>query len=97
MIEIKLESYEEKDIINLIVQRVSRDILSQKKFWGEVPEEGHYSDFDKFKNQIAKLVSEKLYEDMINSGEVAKHVATALEKAEKTIDNRLNKKVSDVV
>jgi hypothetical protein len=89
---IEFKDYDEQRIIEMVVKGIRQDILSQKKYWGKVPEEGHYTDFDKFKNQIAQLVADRIYQDMINSGEVTKRIDTVCEKAEKIIDNRFNKK-----
>jgi hypothetical protein len=88
---IKFKEYDEKRIIEMVVMGIRQDILSQKKYWGKVGEEGHYSDFDKFKNQIAQLVADKIYQDMIDSEEVAKRIEIACEKAEKIINGRFNK------
>lgn len=91
---IEFNGYDEKTIIEMVVNGIRRDILSQKKYWGEIPPEGHYSDFDKFKNQIANLVAEKLYKDMINNDEVSKRIEIACSKAEENIIARFNKNIS---
>ena len=90
MVSLELKGYEEEDIINKVVSGLRHDILSQKKYWGKVESEGHYSDFDKFKNQIAELVAEKIYQDIVNSGEVAKRIELACKKAEVIVNNRFN-------
>lgn len=93
-VNLTLEGYTEKDIIDKVVAGIRKDILSQKKYWGEVPEEGHYSDFDKFKNQIAQLVATMIYEDMVDNDEISKRSELAYQKAEKAIFGRMNKKIS---
>lgn len=89
---IEFKEYDEKQIIDMVVKGIRKDILSQKQYWGQPGEEGHYSDFDKFKNQIAKLVADKIYQDMVNSGEVEKRIKIACSKAEQSIHNRFNKR-----
>lgn len=91
--KIEFKEYDEKQIIDMVVKGIRQDILSQKKYWGETEGEGYYSNFDKFKNQIAKLVADKIYQDMINSEEVSKRIEIACEKAEKTINDRYEKKL----
>jgi len=88
---IEFHQYDEDRIIDMVVKGIRQDILSQKKYWGKVGEEGHYSDFDKFKNQIAQLVADRIYQDMINSNEVSKRINIACLKAEKIINGRFNK------
>lgn len=95
MIKLELQGYNERDIIEKVVSGIRRDILSQKQYWGEVGEEGHYSDFDKFKNQIAKLVADRLYQELVNSGEVKHRIEIACEKAEKTINDRFNIEIGE--
>ena len=57
---IEFKEYDEKQIIEMVVKGIRLDILSQKKYWGTVGEKGHYSDFDKFKNQIAAIEHDKV-------------------------------------
>ena len=91
MIEIKLEQYEEEEIIKRVVNNLSKQILQQEEYWGKVPLEGHYSTFDRFKNQIAQLVADKIYQDIITSGEIAKRINTVSDKAEKNITDAIFK------
>jgi len=97
MIEIKMESYEEDKIVEKIVDKATQQIFKQGKYWGDVPQEGHYSTFDRFKNQIAQMVADKIFKHIIESGEVEKRVKIACDKAEIKIQSIYFEKLNTAV
>ena len=86
MIEVKLNGWEEEQLQRRVVDKcVEKIIRSEFKLYGDVPEEGFYTPYDKFKNQIANLVADRIYEYMINNEEIKKRIDKAISNAEKTI------------
>lgn len=86
MIEVTLKGWEESDLQHRVVNKcVEKIISSEFKTYGEVPDDGYYTPHDKFKNQIANLVADRIYEYMINNEEIEKRIDKAISNAEKTI------------
>ena len=86
MIKIELEPWEESDIKTRIVEKVSNMIISHEfKLYGEIPEEGCFTPYDKFKNYVANLVADRIFKYMVDNPEIRKRIDTAIDKAEKSI------------
>ena len=94
MIEVQLKDWEENDLQNKIVNKVI-DIIIKREFkcYGKIPEEGCYTPYDKFKNYIANLVADRIFQYMISNEEIKNRINTAIEKAEKTIISQYMTKV----
>lgn len=53
MIKIDLEDWEEADLKGRIAERISDTIISREfKLYGDIPDEGCYTPYDKFKNYV---------------------------------------------
>lgn len=86
MIKIELEPWEESDIKASIVERISNTIISREfKLYGDIPDEGCYTPYDKFKNYVANLVADRIFKYMIENPEIRKRIDTAIDKAEESI------------
>lgn len=86
MIEVTLKDWEENDLKNKVVQKCTERIISSEfKLYGDVPEEGYYTPYDKFKNFVANLVADRIYQYMINNEEIKTRIDKAINNAEKTI------------
>ena len=86
MIKIELEPWEESDIKASIVERISDTIISREfKLYGDIPDEGCYTPYDKFKNYVANLVADRIFKYMVDNPEIRKRIDTAIDKAEKSI------------
>lgn len=86
MIKIELEPWEESDIKARIVERISNTIISREfKLCGDIPDEGCYTPYDKFKNYVANLVADRIFKYMVNNPEIRKRIDCAIEKAEESI------------
>lgn len=93
MIEIKLDGWEEKQIEELIVNKVVGNIIEREfKLYGNIPPEGCYTPYDKYKNYVANLVADRIFDYMVNNEEIKKRIDTAIEKAEKTIVSQFMRK-----
>lgn len=98
MIEIKLNNWDEKDLQYKVVEKVTEQVIQREfKLYGEIPEEGCYTPYDKFKNYIANLVADRIFKYMIDNDEVNLRVNKAIERAEKTIINNHFKSVNKVL
>lgn len=97
--QINLNNYTEDEIVRRIVDQTSAKIIQTDKYWGKVPEEGHYSAFDRFKNQVANLVAEKIYQDILKTEQDTKvfenKIADIVGKVEIIIHNRANKLLTE--
>lgn len=86
MIKIELKDYEEADLKGRIVERISDTIISREfKLYGDIPDEGYYTPYDKFKNYVANLVADRIFKYMIDNPEIRKRIDIAINKAEKSI------------
>lgn len=86
MIKIDLSDYEEVDLKNRIVNKCAERIISREfKLYGDIPDEGCYTPYDKFKNYIANLVADRIYQYMIDNEEIKIRIDKAISNAEKTI------------
>ena len=86
MIEVTLKGWEESDLQNKVVQKCTERIISSEfKLYGDVPDEGYYTPYDKFKNFVANLVADRIYQYMINNEEIKTRIDKAISNAEKTI------------
>ena len=86
MIKIDLSDYEEADLKNRIVNKCAERIISREfKLYGDIPDEGCYTPYDKFKNYIANLVADRIYQYMIDNEEIKIRIDKAISNAEKTI------------
>lgn len=98
MIEIKLNNWDEKDLQCKVVEKVSEQVVRREfKLYGEIPEEGCYTPYDKFKNYIANLVADRIFKYMVDNDEINIRVNKAIEKAEKAIINNYFKSVDNVL
>lgn len=83
---IKLEHYTEGDLINAAANKLAQQILQREfKLNGEIPEEGCYTPYDKFKNYIANLVADRIFILMLSNEETPRRIKKAVENAEKSI------------
>ena len=86
MIKIDLLDYEEADLKNRIVNKCAERIISSEfKLYGDIPDEGCYTPYDKFKNYVANLVADRIYQYMIDNEEIKIRIDKAISNAEKTI------------
>lgn len=86
MIEVKLDEWNEIELQDRVVDKVADKIIPKEfKLYGNIPEEGCYTPYDKFKNYIANLVADRIFEFMIGNEEIQKRIDKAIENAEKTI------------
>ena len=99
MIEIKLNDWDERELQYKVVEKVAEQVIRREfKLYGNIPEEGCYTPYDKFKNYIANLVADRIFKYMINNDEINTRINKAIERAEKVIvDNYFKSanKVSD--
>ena len=66
MIKIDFSDYEVTDINNRIVNKCAERIISGEfKLYGDIPDEGCYTPYDKFKNYVANPVAARIYQYMI--------------------------------
>lgn len=83
---IKLEHYTEGHLIDAAANELAQQILQHEfKPNGEIPEEGCYTPYDKFKNYIANLVADRIFNYMIGNDETQKRIEKAVQNAEKSI------------
>ena len=86
MIKIDFSDYEVTDIKNRIVNKCAERIISSEfKLYGDIPDEGCYKSYDKFKNYVANLVADRIYQYMIDNEEIKIRIDKAISNAEKTI------------
>ena len=86
MIKIDLSDYEEADLKNRIVNKCAERIISSEfKLYGDISDEGCYTPYDKFKNYVANLVADRIYQYMIDNEEIKIRIDKAISNAEKTI------------
>lgn len=86
MIKINLSDYEVTDIKNRIVNKCAEKIISSEfKLYGDIPDEGCYTPYDKFKNYVANLVADRIYQYMIDNEEIKIRIDKAISNAKKTI------------
>lgn len=96
MIKIDLSDYEEADLKNRIVNKCAERIISSEfKLYGDIPDEGCYTPHDKFKNYVANLVADRIYQYMINNEEIKIRIDKAISNAEKTIVKQYMTKLID--
>lgn len=97
MIKIDLEDWEEDDLKGRIVERISNTIISREfKLYGDIPDEGYYTPYDKFKNYVANLVADRIFKYMVDNPEIRKRIYCAIDKAEKSIVSTIVKKEGQV-
>ena len=86
MIKIDLSDYEEADLKSRIVNKCAERIISSEfKLYGDIPDEGCYTPYDKFKNYVANLVADRIYQYMIDNEEIKIRIDKAISNAKKTI------------
>ena len=86
MIKIELEPWEESDIKASIVERISNTIISREfKLYGDIPDKGCYTPYDKFKNYVANLVADRIFKYMIENPEIRKRMDTSIINTEESI------------
>ena len=86
MIKIDLSDYEEADLKKRIVNKCAERVISSEfKLYGDIPDEGCYTPYDKFKNYVANLVADRIYQYMIDNEEIKIRIDKAISNAEKTI------------
>lgn len=85
---IKLEHYTEGNLIDAAANKLSQQIIQNEfKLYGEIPQDGCYTPYDKFKNYIANLVADRIFNYMISNDEIQKRIERAIQNAEKSIVN----------
>ena len=98
MIEVKLNSWDEKDLQCQVVEKVAGQIIQREfKLYGNIPEEGCYTPYDKFKNYIANLVADRIFKYMVNNDEINSRINKAIERAEKVIVDNYFKNANKVL
>lgn len=94
-IEMELPDWSADKITTAVVQNLEKQIINDSnKYYGDIPEEGCYTEYDKFKNQVANLVANKLTEKIIASDTVQNRIAIILDRVEESIKNRAHKNLS---
>lgn len=92
---IKLENYTEGNLIDAAANKLSQQIIKNEfKLYGEISEDGCYTPYDKFKNYIASLVADRIFNYMIGNDEIQKRIEKAVQNAEKSIVRHYFKEVS---
>lgn len=98
MIEIKLNNWDEKDLQYKVVEKVTEQVIQREfKLYGDIPEEGCYTPYDKFKNYIANLVADRIFKYMVNNDEINFRINKAIERAEKVIVDNYFKNANKVL
>ena len=86
MIEVQLQDWEERELQNKVVNKVANRIIEREfKLYGDIPKEGYYTPYDKFKNYVANLVADRIFKYMVDNEEIKRRIDKAISKAEKTI------------
>ena len=96
-IDIQLRGTSVASLKRQIVGEVVHKILDTAPKYGDPEDEGYYTEYDKLKNHIARLVADKIYETMVNDEEVTRRVDEACKNAEKTISRRMNKELTNIL
>ena len=97
MIEIKLNNWDEKDLQCKVVEEITEKVIQREfKLYGDIPKEGCYTTYDKFKNYVANLVADRIFKYMINNDEINTRINKAVERAEKVIVDSYFKNVNKV-
>lgn len=60
-------------------------IQREFKLYGDIPDEGCYTPYDKFKNYVANLVADRIFKYMVENDEIKTRINSSIDKAEKTI------------
>ena len=86
MIKVELENWNEKELQKAVVNKVFETVIAREfKLYGNIPEEGCYTPYDKFKNQIANLVADRFFKYLINNEDITSRIDKAIENAENAI------------
>lgn len=84
--KIELEYYTEGNLIDAAANKLAQQIIQREfKLYGDIPEEGCYTPYDKFKNYIANLVADRMFNYMIGNDEIQKRIEKAVQNAEKSV------------
>ena len=84
--KVELEYYTESDIINRTADKLTQKIVQNEfKLYGDIPKEGCYTPYDKFKNYIANIVADRIFNYMIGNDEIQKRIEKAVQNAEKSV------------
>ena len=98
MIEIKLNDWDERELQYEVVEKVAEQVIQREfKLYGDIPEEGCYTPYDKFKNYIANLVADRIFKYMVNNDEINSRINKAIERAEKVIVDNYFKNANKVL
>lgn len=98
MIEIKLNDWDERELQYEVVEKVAEQVIQREfKLYGNIPEEGCYTPYDKFKNYIANLVADRIFKYMVNNDEINSRINKAIERAEKVIVDNYFKNANKVL
>ena len=86
MIKVELENWNEKELQKAVVNKVFETVIAREfKLHGNISEEGCYTPYDKFKNQIANLVADRFFNYLINNEDITSRIDKAIDNAEKAI------------
>lgn len=94
MIKVEMDGYDTKKVVDMITKKTMDKMFENQEYFGNIPEEGVYTSFDKFKNQIANLIADKVFKEIVESKEIEKGIEIAIQKAEKVVNDRINKKIN---
>ena len=98
MIEIKLNDWDERELQYEVIEKVAEQVIQREfKLYGNIPEEGCYTPYDKFKNYIANLVADRIFKYMVNNDEINSRINKAIERAEKVIVDNYFKNANKVL
>lgn len=86
MINVSLDGWDEGDLKRAVADRCIKKIMrGEFELFENVPDEGKYTPYDKFKNYVANLVADRIYQYMIGEEEIKTRIDKAISNAEKTI------------
>lgn len=79
-------------LMDSVVSSLKKDVVKREHlYFVEIPEEGCYADYDKFKNQVAKEVAKLIYEDIKESKVIEIKIDSSIKNIEKILHDRANK------
>ncbi len=86
MINVEFENWEEEELKARVVNKISEKVIQREfKLYGDIPDNGCYTPYDKFKNYVANLVADRIFKYMVENDEIKARINSSIDKAEKTI------------